>query len=292
MPLAVTPDEQRPFDAQFRMDSIGPISIRKTVSMPARIDITEQHVMHSAAQRFFLLMPIEGRVHYWHYGLENLLEPGDFALFDGAAPGRIEFHEPNSSYHLVVPPSEFHARLPAPENICGLKADRDGCFGRVVGALLGDVWQQIESGFLQEYGLAIAKNVLDVIATAYVLQHGKRFHESSSTSTRRVHMKRHIESKLRDPGLGAAALADYFGVSTRYVGMIFEKERESVSAYIQRRRLEECAHQLSSPQWDSQSVTEIAREWCFVNRAHFSRVFKRRFGISPREYRRLRRRPG
>ena len=67
------------------------------------------------------------------------------------------------------------------------------------------------------------------------------------------------------------------------------KEYEPVSAYILRRRLEECAHQLASQDWDTYSVTEIAREWSFVNRAHFSRVFKKRFGVSPREYRRLKR---
>lgn len=290
-PLEVTPNAQRPFTAQFRIDSIGPISIRRTMSMPARIDITEQQVVHSASQRYFLVLPIDGRVRYWHCGHENLLEPGDFALFDGTAPGRIEFYEPNTAYHLVFPPDELRARLPTPANMCGVRAAHNGPFGAVVRALVDDVWAQIESGFPQEYGLAVAKNLLDVIATAYVLQHGKRFHESSSTSARRAHMKRFIEARLRTPEIGAAYIADYFGVTSRYVSMIFEKENETVSAYILRRRLEECAHQLSCPQWDAYSVTDIAGEWCFVNRAHFSRVFKRRFGVSPREYRRLNHRP-
>jgi AraC family transcriptional regulator, positive regulator of tynA and feaB len=255
--------------------------------MPARIDVTEEHLAQIAEQRFFLMMPVEGRVRFSHYGREEVLEPGDFVLFDGVAPGRIEFDEPNTSFHLVMSPGELRARLPTPENLCGLKTQRDGQFGRVVGALLEDVWRQIEQGFPQEHGLSIAKNMLDVIATAYSLQHGKRFSESTAICARRAHIKRFIEARLRDPNLSAAFVADYFGVSTRYVSMIFEKEYEPVSAYILRRRLEECAHQLTSRDWQSYSVTEIAREWCFVNRAHFSRVFKKRFGISPREYRRL-----
>jgi len=260
--------------------------------MPARIDVTERHVADVAEQRFFLMMPVEGRVRFSHYGREDELEPGDFVLFDGIATGRIEFDEPNTSLHLVLSPEELRARLPNPENVCGVKASGSREFGPVVRSILEDVWRQVERGFAQEHGPTIAKNMLDVIATAYSLQHGKRFCESASVSERRAHIKRFIEARLRDPNLSAAFVADYFGVSTRYVSMLFEKEYEPVSAYIQRRRLEECAHQLASPEWETYSVTEIAREWRFVNRAHFSRVFKKRFGVSPREYRRLRRARG
>ena len=272
------------------MDSIGPLSLRKTTSMPALLEADEKHLAQVAEQRFFLTMPLQGSVSVAHCGRQSVLEPGDFILIDGKTPARMEFNEPNVSLHLMLSPEDLKNRLPTPENLCGLKTSRDKPFGSVVGAMLQDVWRQVELGFAQEHGLTIAKNLLDVIATAYALQHGKKFAESGSMSARRAHIKRFIEARLRDPTLSAASVADYFGVSTRYVGMIFEKEFEPISAYILRRRLEECAHQLTNVIWDSYSVTDIAREWCFGNRAHFSRVFKKRFGVSPREYRRLHRR--
>jgi AraC family transcriptional regulator, positive regulator of tynA and feaB len=259
--------------------------------MPALIEAKEKHVKELPEQRFYLMMPLQGRVSVAHCGRQSILEPGDFVLIDGTAPGRIEFNEPNTSLHLVISPADLKSRLPTPENLCGLKTSHEKQFGSVVGSILQDTWRQVEQGFPQEHGLTIAKNILDVIATAYALQHGTRFSESGSMSARRAHIKRFIEARLRDPGLCAASVADYFGVSTRYVGMIFEKEYEPISAYILRRRLEECAHQLTNVVWDAYSVTDVAREWCFGNRAHFSRVFKKRFGISPREYRRMHRAP-
>lgn len=277
------------FDAQFGIDSIGPLSIRKSFSMPARIELTEKDVAQAVEQRFFLMMPLEGSVSFSHSGRQSVLDPGDFVLGDNTVPSRVEFNEPNVSLHLSLPPSDLRSRLPTPENLCGLKMSRDKQFGCVVGSMLEDVWRQVERGFPQEHGLTIAKNLLDVITTAYALQHGSRFSESGSMSARRAHIKRFIEARLRDPNLSASYVADYFGVSARYVGMIFEKEYEPISAYILRRRLEECAHQLTNVIWDAYSVTDVAREWCFGNRAHFSRVFKKRFGVSPREYRRLHR---
>jgi AraC family transcriptional activator of tynA and feaB len=285
----VTPDEHFAFDAQFGMDSVGPLSLRKTFSMPALIEAREQDVKRLQEQRFYLTMPLQGKLSFAHYGRQGVLEPGDFVLFDGTAPGRMEFAEPNISIHLVLSPADLKARLPTPENLCGVKSSRDRQFGSVVGSMLQDVWRQIEQGFSQEHGPTIARNMLDVISTAYALQHGTKFAESGSMSERRAHIKRYIEARLRDPNLSAASVADYFGVSTRYVGMIFERESEPISAYILRRRLEECAHQLTNVIWETHSVTDIAREWCFGNRAHFSRVFKKRFGVSPREYRRLHR---
>jgi AraC family transcriptional regulator, positive regulator of tynA and feaB len=288
-PLDVTPAASLKFDAQFRMDSIGPLSIRKTFSMPARIDAKESEVSQAAEQRFFLMMPMRGSVSISQYGRQSVLEEGDFVLFDSTAPGWLEFAEPNISYHVMISPAELRSRLPNPESLCGVRSFKHREYGGVVSSLLDDVWGQIERGFPQEYGLTIAKNLLDVVATAYALQHGAKFSESASMSARRAHIKRFVEARLRDPSLSAASVADYFGISTRYVGMIFEEELEPISAYILRRRLEECAHQLTSAIWSAHSVTDIARTWCFGNRAHFSRVFKKRFGVSPREYRRINR---
>ncbi|HEU4617727.1 MAG TPA: helix-turn-helix domain-containing protein [Gammaproteobacteria bacterium] len=286
-PLNFAPARRTEFDAQFCMDAIGPLSIRRTLSMPATLESTPRHIATVSEQRFYLMMPVDTRVSISHCGQYTILGPGDFVLIDGTAPSRVEFNEPNTSLHLVFHPQDLRSRLPTPENLCGVKGSSTGPFGRVVASMLEDVWRQVESGFPQEFGLTVAKNLLDVVSTAYALQHGKRFGESVSISERRAHIKRFIEARLRDPELTPAYIADYFGVSTRYVGMIFEREEEPISAYIARRRLEECAHQLGSSTWASRSVTEIAREWGFGNRAHFSRVFKKRFGASPREYRRM-----
>ena len=290
-PIDVTPAERLEFDAQVGMDAIGPLQIRCTQSMPARIEVPPRSLA-GADHRFVLMMPVRGRLAFVHQGRDAVLEPGDFVLFDNTLPGRIEFSEPNTSLHLVLSPDELKSRLPTPENLCGLRTAHDGPFGPVVASMLEDVWRQVESGFPQEYGLTVAKNLVDVITTAYSLQHGRRFGESASISERRAHIKRFVEARLRDPQLSPAFVADYFGVSTRYLGMIFEREFEPISAYIARRRLEECAHQLGSSIWAARSVTEIAREWGFGNRAHFSRVFKKRFGVSPREFRRARRAAG
>jgi AraC-like DNA-binding protein len=55
--------------------------------------------------------------------------------------------------------------------------------------------------------------------------------------------------------------------------------------YIQRRRLEKCASQLSNPMWCGHTISEIAFSWGFNSSAHFTRAFRAHFGVTPREYR-------
>ncbi len=70
--------------------------------------------------------------------------------------------------------------------------------------------------------------------------------------------------------------------------MIFASGNETVSAYILRRRLEECARQMADPTWNGHSITEIAFAWGFNSAPHFTRSFRDRYGVAPREYRRRR----
>ena len=68
--------------------------------------------------------------------------------------------------------------------------------------------------------------------------------------------------------------------------MLFADDDESVTAYIGRRRLEECAKQIASPGWRNLTITEIAFHWGFNSSSHFARAFRRRFGMTATDLRR------
>jgi AraC-like DNA-binding protein len=74
-------------------------------------------------------------------------------------------------------------------------------------------------------------------------------------------------------------------LSPRYLRMIFAASEEPILAYVMRRRLEECANQLADARWRGHSITEIAFGWGFNSAPHFTRSFRERFGVSPRQYR-------
>ncbi|MBD8555070.1 helix-turn-helix domain-containing protein [Rhizobium sp. CFBP 8762] len=94
-----------------------------------------------------------------------------------------------------------------------------------------------------------------------------------------------IELKLSDPKLSPSGLADYLGISLRYLQKLFEDAGENANTYIRRRRLERSYHDLADPLYHSLSIAEISYRWGFNDSAYFSRAFKERYGVSPSQHR-------
>jgi AraC-like DNA-binding protein len=97
----------------------------------------------------------------------------------------------------------------------------------------------------------------------------------------------HIDRNLADPELGIGSIARAFGISSRTIHKLFEGEAQTAARLIWDRRLERCREEMADPAMASRSITEIAHLWGFSDSQHFSRAFKQRFGMTPRDYRNL-----
>ncbi|GAA2788117.1 hypothetical protein GCM10010470_23340 [Saccharopolyspora taberi] len=55
--------------------------------------------------------------------------------------------------------------------------------------------------------------------------------------------------------------------------------------WIRQRRLERCRRDLTNPHLRQRPVHAIAARWGFTDPAHFSRIFRAAYGLSPSDYR-------
>jgi AraC family transcriptional regulator, positive regulator of tynA and feaB len=101
----------------------------------------------------------------------------------------------------------------------------------------------------------------------------------------RERVKFYISAHLADPELSIDKLAALARCSKRYLHMIFRPENRSICDYIVQARLARCREDLIDPRNARRSITEIAYAWGFNSSNHFSRCFKREFGVSPRAVR-------
>jgi AraC-like DNA-binding protein len=109
--------------------------------------------------------------------------------------------------------------------------------------------------------------------------------EGSLRSARQTLVTAFIEKHLRDPDLKAASVAEGLRISPRYLRKLMEGRGETASGHILRRRLEECAREFSSVSGRARSITDVAFAWGFNSTAHFARVFKSKYGVTPRDFR-------
>jgi AraC-like DNA-binding protein len=83
-------------------------------------------------------------------------------------------------------------------------------------------------------------------------------------------------------------IAAAHNISVRHLYAVLSKAGISLGDWIRAHRLEECRKDLARPGSRSITIASIARRWGFTDAAHFSRVFKEAYGLTPKEWRDLR----
>ncbi len=130
----------------------------------------------------------------------------------------------------------------------------------------------------------LSGQALDLVAVA-LGQPAEVRRSSTHRSAILYRLKAYIHRRLPDPRLSLVETAAAMGISPRYVNALLESENESFGRYLLAHRLEACRRHLADPALAHRQITEIAFAWGFNDPSHFSRSFKERFGISPRDYR-------
>ncbi len=95
-------------------------------------------------------------------------------------------------------------------------------------------------------------------------------------------IKEYIECYIVEDTLSAATIAAAFDITPRYVHKMFEPQGCSVRDWILRRRVERSSTDLERSE---DSVTTIAYKWGFKDLGHYSRVFRRVYGMPPSNWR-------
>lgn len=97
--------------------------------------------------------------------------------------------------------------------------------------------------------------------------------------------KDYIEVHLGDLDLTPDRIAAAQNLSTRTLHRLFESDGFTISGWIRMRRLEHCRVELEGAGSEDVPVSSIGARWGLWDAAHFSRLFKSSYGLSPRAYR-------
>ena len=123
---------------------------------------------------------------------------------------------------------------------------------------------------------------MDMLAFALLTSEGDMpAAEGSVKKARLMHVQQWIEAHIRDADLSLETVASANGMSLRYLHALFEGCEMSVSEWIWNRRLQLAYDGLAKG--GGQSITSIAFDHGFNSSAHFSTMFKRKYGLSPRD---------
>ncbi len=212
------------------------------------------------------------------------LHAGDFAIYDGARPHRLDFSEDWSELILSIPRSALNRLVPGMHELTSRRLLPDSSAGEVLRSFL----QSIATHFPRlrdDEMAALSLHALTMIGSTLTLDRKVDESNAGARDVALMRAKMLIDACLGDPCLDAARIAARMGLSPRYLNRLFNSEQTSLMRYVWNLRLDRCRDELTRTDAGAQRVADIAQRWGFSDMSHFSRAFKSRFGISPRDCR-------
>jgi AraC-like DNA-binding protein len=283
-PNVCDPRDLQCFEPSLARSAVGSVLLGEVRSFPSVVRHTSQHVAQTRMAMFFLHVQLDGSSCNRQDGREACLDPGDFTLLDNTRPYQMAFEEPGTALVVGIPDRLMRRHLSHPENVVALPTRRCDPLAGLLVDMLGRLWSlcNADSARLNE---SVESALLSLIAAAYAGIPLARADASQLPECRRLRIVRFVEEHLGDPDLGPAKIASALRMTARNVHMTFSQGEATLSRYILRRRLEECARLLADPARRGRKISDIAFDLGFSSLTHFGKVFHEHFGMTASEYR-------
>ncbi|MCO1599621.1 helix-turn-helix domain-containing protein [Micromonospora sp. RHAY321] len=291
-PMRIQSAHADDFAARADFIDLGPIQLINYSYPSLDATRTRKLVRQSDPELYMLALTTDGVGTSSQDGRRSEIRAGEFTFYDASRPHDVGHHatEPErgqaSSIIAMIP----HAALPLPpQRMAALYGGRmSGSEG--VGALLAQFLLQV-TGHPEQYHAADASRLGAVgldLATTMLGRHLVAEDEVPTEVRRRAlvtQVQAYVHRHLGDATLSPQTVADAHHISLRSLHRLFEGEEATVASYIRDLRLARCRRDLTDPALRTHAVQTIAGRWGFPDKAHFSRVFRAAYGLSPQAYR-------
>ncbi|MFE5665752.1 helix-turn-helix domain-containing protein [Streptomyces niveus] len=267
------------------LGAVGPLKICSARATAVTLSRTERLARKDDEPAVTLGIQMAGSSMVVQNGRECLLGPGHCAVFESIAPYTLLYDEGVDHRFIRFP----RAALALPDRLLrDMTAVALGP-GNPVASLAFTYFSQLAvTGELHRGGHAdaVVEPSVELLRAALTTQHGNSgLAKAPLEATLGLRINQYIREHLADRDLSAARIAAAHGISVRHLYAVLSRSGISLGDWIRTRRLAECRRELAGPDGRLRTVAAIGRRWGFVDATHFSKVFKRTYGISPRAWR-------
>jgi AraC-like DNA-binding protein len=285
MNAACLPHGAAPINETFEGDVLGVVS--PTGIEFSRMRATPLTISGSFSDQrpaLWLALLLEGRSMFLESGERIEVARGDMLYGPCGRNSTLELCADFGLLYVRVPTTLLHPGLVDPNRLtCGVLPG-NASLTRVLGAMLravGDELEELNAEDIHPIEVALSEFMIASLAS----HHAMHALGDRKRSEHFLRICQSIDQQLGDAELSLNAIADQQRVSSRYVQKLFEDARMSFTGYVRDRRLERCRQELTSTAHRNLSVSEICFRWGFNDAAHFSRTFRAKFAMTPRECR-------
>jgi AraC-like DNA-binding protein len=287
-PLSVECRNPQSFRGTLQSWALGLVGLSEMACDGVMYRRNKGHFTEEKDNSLLITIPHQVDVHFQQAARHTSCGPGGFLVEQGDMPYEFSHNSRNRLWVLKVPTASVQSRLGPTARLGALTFDaRSGIGSYFVGSVRNTI-ENIDTinGAAREMA---GQHLLDLLCLS--MRSDDRILDSTSSTIRAAHLQRaeqFIRDNLENPNLNSRVVAESCGISLRYLQELFAENEYSVVGYIRDKRLTRC-HETLKMVHDTSTMAQIANKWGFYDQAQFCRHYRNRFGCTPSETRKQRR---
>jgi AraC-like DNA-binding protein len=274
--FSVDPLEASSLEARINYTTVSRLKLCQIEASQHRIAHTDWRIRSTEHPYIKILFQTYGVSYFEQDGRRIEIMPGDCLAYDVSCPHTI-ISPALTRHEVVVVPKEFlRERGFHTEKMTACKLSSRAGTGRIAHEFLHAAFT--EAAKLSPSSAAgVAESLIDLLLLP--LREADAAFDRVGPEAMYIRAQAFIRERLRDPELCIDQISAALGCTKRYLHMLFSERGMTVSDYIWRARLQHCRQELETHA--GKTITDVAFSWGFSSSSHFSRVFRKYFGVVP-----------
>jgi len=264
--------------------AVGRLGISRFDSDAQRVFRTTERVRRAPDDSYVCVMPVRGTLFFNQDNREGFLEPGDYVLVTSAQFYELSCNDKFLNWTIKIPGDLLRTKFPEIDDHLACRFPSNaGIAGELIEYCNHAIRATVDSA--PSVKSFIERSVLDLLVAMIMGEsRSDRTEETATLRALRSRIFKVIGESYADADLTPSKIADDVGISLSYLHRVISSTGKSVSSHIMDHRLRMAREKLMIDGRNA-PIKQIAIDVGFVNMSHFSRVFLRKYGMTPRQFR-------
>lgn len=280
VPLKATLHDTTGFYATLTSAGADGVAFTEVCSTPQIVERTPELIEKGGAGFYKVSILLEGSSFLIQDGREVVMKPGDITFYDTTRPYSLEFGDQFRNLIMMFPKDRIGFSATLTDSLTAVSLNETHPLAAAVGTFVAQASPQLP-GLSTASRTKLAHTCLDLLGTMFAAVLDSELAARGSHQELLHRIFAYIDAHLSDTELSPRTISAAHFISTRHLHALFQEIGTTVSSHIKARRLERCRIDLLDPAHSHRAIASIAAHWGFVDAAHFSRVFRAAYGVSP-----------